>query len=313
MVDVGDGSSGSVKLMRNHRPQFLYRGQNRHFDPCWPSICRDLSENTYLLSELAPSDQVRILRGLALNNWFRDELAKHPMIRWTRDQRIILDVAAIAQHYGIPTGYFDASESFEVSAFFATCRFVSASSSWEPVTDGEGVMYRLQLDAVEERATAICYQPFPRPSQQWAWTVELRLGEDFLQAPMLQGFTFEHDAKVGEKFLQRFGGGTNLLPPDPTARLAKAMCLAQEIPIGNIEEAEAQLAEDASGISAVEVKELRALMQEQLGISLCQRSAVAFTQDELEVAEDGWSKNSHEFYRGVGFTLVRTSADANEV
>jgi hypothetical protein len=254
-----------------------------------------------------------LLRGLALNNWFRDELAKHPMMRWVNSQHITIDVAAIAQHYGIPTGYMDASESFEVSAFFATCRFDPASASWEPMADGEGVMYRLHLEAVEERASAICYQPFPRPSQQWAWTVELRLGEDFLQAPKLQGFRFEHDPSVGERFLQRFCGGPGLLPPDPTARLALAMSSAQEIPLVNVEEAEAQLSEDQSGIAATEAKAIRSLLREQLHVSLPEKSAVGFTPDELAEAERSWSQSSNEFYRGVGFHLVRTSPGANEV
>ena len=313
MVHAGDAPSTQIKLMRNSRPTVLYRGQNRHFDPCWPSICRGFQQNTHLVADLDPIDRARLLRGLALNNWFYDELAKHPMMKWAQSEGIFLDATAIAQHYGIPTGYMDASESFEVSVFFATCRYVPKTASWEPMTKGEGVMFRLHVDAVDERAPPICYQPFPRPSQQWAWTVELRLGEDFLQEPMLQAFRFEHDASVGEEILRRFGGGPRLLPPDPTARLAQSMCVASEIPLVYVEQAEAQLAEDASGVPAHEAKTIRTTLQEALKVSLSNTSAVSYTREELAAAEGEWAKYSHEFYRGVGFHIVRTRLDGNEV
>jgi hypothetical protein len=295
-----------MKLMRGQRPAFLYRGQNRHYDPCWPSLCRGFRDNTYLVRDLEPIDRAKLLRALALNNWFADEVSRHPMLKWASKERIFVDTTAIAQHYGLPTGYMDASESFEVSAFFATCRYVHASGQWEPVRDGEGVMYRLHVDAIDERAAAIAYQPFPRPSRQWAWTVELRLGEDFLQAPKLQAFRFEHDPKVGEELLKRFDGGPGLLPPDPTAHLAAAMCAADELPLAYVEEAEAHLADDPSGISADEARGLRRMLEDELGVTVVDTSPVAYTPADLASAEADWQLASAEFYRGVGFNRVRT-------
>ncbi len=306
MVHEGDGSTGRVKLERAHRPRFLYRGQNRHHDPCWPSLCRRFRENTYLVRDLDPLDRARLLRALALNNWFTDEVAKHPMMKWAAKERIAVDTTAIAQHYGVPTGYMDASESFEVSAFFATCRYIHATDQWEPMREGEGVMYRLHREAVDERASPIAYQPFPRPSRQWAWTVELRLGEDFLQAPMLQAFRFEHDPKVGEEVLKRFGGGPDLLPPDPTARLAAAMCIADEIPVSYVEEAESDMASDPSGVPVDEARGLRQILKDQLKCALSNRSSVTYSTADLVSAESEWQTVSSEFYRGVGFSLVRT-------
>jgi hypothetical protein len=306
MAHAGDGSSGKIKLMRADRPSFLYRGQNTHYDPCWPSICRGFRDNSYLVRDLDSVDRARLLRGLALNIWFVEEVSKHPMMKWAVAEHIVIDCAAIAQHYGVPTGYMDLSESFEVSAFFATCRYAPTRGQWEPMQDGEGVMYRLPVEAIDERAAPICYQPFPRPSRQWAWTVELRLGEDFLQAPMLQAFRFDHDPKVGEGILKRFGGGPDLPPPDPTARLAAAICAAKEIPIAYVEEAEAQLADDPSGVSSDEAKDIRSLLRNELKYSFSNSSAIGYTSDELTHAENEWHKLRGDFYRGVGVRFVRT-------
>jgi hypothetical protein len=301
MVQAGDGSTNQAKLMRNALSVPLYRGQNKHFDPCWASLCRDFQRNTYRVVDLDPIDRARLLKGLALNLWFADELSKHPMMKWAKSKSIVVDAIALAQHYGIPTAYVDLSESFQIAAFFATCRFVKETASWEPMTSGEGAMYHVHFNAIDERISPICYQPFPRPSRQWAWTVELRLGENFLQLPKLYGFRFDHDAKVGEEMLRRFDGGSKLLPPDPTARLASAMCSALEIPSIYIEEVEAWLAGDPYGLPAQEAKNIRETLKNKLGIDLSNTSAVSYTQDEMNIAERECIKFTHGFFDDVGF------------
>jgi len=261
--------------------------------------------------DLDPIDRARLLRGLALNRWFANELAKHPMMRWAKSEGILVDAIALAQHYGIPTAYIDVSESFEIAAFFATCRFVQATASWEPMTKGEGAMYCLHFNAIDERISPICYQPFPRPLQQWAWTIELRLGESFLQAPTLQEFRFDHDARVGEEMLRRFDGGSKLLPHDPTARLASAICAASEIPSIYVEEVESWLAGDPNGLPAQDAKDLRATLQDELKVSLSNTSAISYTQDELNIAERDWLKSSRELYIDVNFRAVRPLPKGN--
>ncbi|MDO8311072.1 MAG: FRG domain-containing protein [Sideroxyarcus sp.] len=301
MVQAGDGATNQAKLIRNALSVALYRGQNQHFDPCWPSICRGFQRNTSRIVDLAPIDQARLLKGLALNRWFADEVAKHPMMRWAKSESIFVDAIALAQHYGIPTAYIDVSESFEIAAFFATCCFVQATGSWEPMTTGEGAMYHLHFNAIDARISPICYQPFPRPLQQWAWTVELRLGENFLQIPRLHEFHFEHDAKVGEEMLRRFDGGSKLLPHDPTVCLASAICAAPEIPSIYIEEVEAWLAGDPNGLPVQEAKNVRKTLINELKISLSNTSAVSYTKEGLNIAEHECLKSSHDFYNDVSF------------
>jgi hypothetical protein len=312
MVYEGDGSTGKVKLVRANHPSILYRGQTAVYDPCLPTIARGFPLGINAMSELADIDQARLFLGLALNRWFQTELACHPMVAWANEQRVAFDVTAIAQHYGIPTGYMDVSESFQVSAFFATCRFDGKSSEWKPMTKGEGVMYRLYADAVRDRARPICYQPFPRPTKQWGWTVELLLGEDFLFAPSLQNFAFDHDVKVGEELLRRFDGGNKIIAPDPTAEVAQQMCEAKEIPVGFLDEVEADLAADDGAASASDFKEIRRNLSAVLNVNVVQSSNVGFDAHQLARARADWNSSAPDFWQGVGLRLVRTRTAADE-
>lgn len=298
---VTDDETGKGKLVRNVISLPLFRGQNKHFDPSWPSICRNFYRNASRVADLYPIDRAHLFRGLVLNRWFAAELAHHPMMRWVQSQGLMVDSIAIAQHYGIPTAHIDLSESFAIAAFFATCSFVRKTGSWEPMTCGNGVIYCIQFTVMNPRVSPICYQPFPRPSLQWAWTAELRLGESFLHAPTLRMLHFEHDRRVGEEILRRFDGGSKLLPPDPSERLASEMCAASEVPIIHVEEVESWLANAPNGLSAEEAKIARRSLQSELKLAISNTSHITYTQDELCAAELDWRRISGDFFADVSF------------
>lgn len=306
---VTDDQTGMGKLIRNAISLALYRGQNKHHDPSWPSICRDFDRHAFRVADLDPTHRVSLFKALVLNRWFAAELTKHPMIKWAQSQNIVVDPIAIAQHYGIPTAYVDLSESFAIAAFFATCRFEESTGSWEPMTCGNGVIYCVQFTAMDARISPICYQPFPRPSLQWAWTAELRLGESFLHAPTLRALHFEHDRRVGEEMLRRFDGGLKLFPPDPSARLASEMCAASEVPIICVEEVESWLANDPNGLSALDAKAARQSLQNELKIAISGGSSVTYTQGELHAAELDWRRTCDDFFVDSSFRCTRPMDD----
>lgn len=306
MVVEGDGSSNKVKLARHVISVPLYRGQYRPFPQCWASLCRGFHRNTYRVADLAPIDQARLIHRLSLNRWFAHELKKHPMMKWATSQRIVVDAIAIAQHYGIPTAHVDLTESFAVATFFAACRFSRESQTWEPVTDGTGVIYQVQFNVCDARISPICYQPLPRPSQQWAWTSELRLGEDFLQTPQLQVLEFEHSKTLGEEMLKRFDGGKKLFAADPTARLATRMCNASEMPLMHIEEVEEWLANDPYGLSLEKIKLARTILKSDLNINYSNMSAISYTRHDLGEMESEWSASKDDFWKEVCFRFTRS-------
>lgn len=100
----------------------LYRGQNAHHTPMLPSIGRGLqSTDIEKISQGSIADQAKIILRVAQAWWFSRELTHHPISHHAAGQHLDLDPIALAQHYGIPTGYLDLSDDFNVSAFFATC------------------------------------------------------------------------------------------------------------------------------------------------------------------------------------------------
>ena len=133
-----DGHWGAIPFVGS-----LFRGQNRRHLPMFPAIGRGLESKPGELWERSAIDQARIVLRVAQSWWFARELDHHPVTSHAGAQRVRLDRIALAQHYGIPTGYLDLTDDFDVAAFFATCR--ETPQGWAPVEDGIGVVYRIEL------------------------------------------------------------------------------------------------------------------------------------------------------------------------
>lgn len=297
--------NGQAKLLRNLISTTLFRGQNTHVTPCWPSLCRGFYRNTSRVAALTSIDQAHLLKRLALNRWFADELSNHPMMKWAKSENLYVDKIAIAQHYGIPTSHIDLSESLAVAVFFATCRYSKETNSWTPMDTGRGVIYKLQFIATHDRLAPICYQPLPRPAEQWAWTAELRLGENLLNIPNVQAYYFEHNASVGEEVLRLFNGGDQLFPLDPTARLALEIMSSKTVPIQYIEEVEAWFIRDPLGLDIQETKQLRKILKNELKIDLTNAPVAGYTEDELKFAKSELLKLKSNFYDDVSTRLTK--------
>ena len=122
-------------ILPSTRPTLLFRGQNRRYSPSYSFLSRGLEVGKTKLSSLSVLDQARILDRITRRLWFIREMERHPASSWLTSQRLSGFDMALAQHYGIPTGYMDLSESFDVSCFFATCQFVKGTG-WKPCSDG---------------------------------------------------------------------------------------------------------------------------------------------------------------------------------
>ncbi|WP_175241145.1 MULTISPECIES: FRG domain-containing protein [Burkholderia cepacia complex] len=217
----------------------LYRGQNAHHTPMLPSIGRGLqSHDIEKIHQGSIADQARIIFRVAQAWWFSRELTHHPISHHAAGQRLDLDPIALAQHYGIPTGYLDLSDDFNVSAFFATCH--ETKDGWKPVEAGVGVMYRVHLRKLQppfDNYIPLGPQPLPRPSEQCAWVTALPFCHSFEGWPGVELLPFEHDRHVGQHFLEMFEGGERLFPPDPLADVAAEILACGEIPSDIVEAA----------------------------------------------------------------------------
>jgi len=178
----------------------LFRGQNKRYRPFLPSIARGLNSNTGKMFEMAIEDQAKLVLRLAQSWWFAREVDHHPLTHYAKQENIHLNRLARAQHYEIPTGYLDLTHSFDVAAFFATCR--RTPSGWEPIGDSEpepGIVYRVEFDRMKnalELFMALGPQPLPRPYEQRAWVAELPLVDSFDGWPIVFVIQFKHNESV---------------------------------------------------------------------------------------------------------------------
>lgn len=209
----------------------LYRGQNKRYTPMLPSKARGLISNTGIMSKMPPSDQAQIILRLAQSWWFARQLDYHPITIHAEEQKVKIDRIALAQHYGIPTGYLDLTDSFDISAFFATC--FEDESGWAPVKDGVGAIYRVEIKKIKnsfEWLAPLGPQSLPRPEEQNGWVGELPMTHSFDGWPFVSLILFNQDPAIGEHFLEMFNGGKGLFPPDPLADVADKILKCGEIP-----------------------------------------------------------------------------------
>ncbi|MGN7100333.1 FRG domain-containing protein [Ralstonia holmesii] len=237
----------------------LYRGQHTRYTPLLTSIARGLQSNDIGEMFRSPiADQAKIVFRLAQAWRFSRELRRHPIAVHAANLRLDLDEIALAQHYGIPTGYLDLTDDFNVAAFFATCR--ETENGWAPVDAGEGIVYRVHLDKLDapfDSYIPLGPQQLPRPSEQSAWVTELSFYPSFEVQPGVEMLQFQHDRHVGQHFLEMYAGGELLFPPDPLAEVAAEILACGEIPIDLVEAALDSFASDPYGILSKDLPALR--------------------------------------------------------
>lgn len=281
----GDGYWGAIPFV-----DAVFRGQNGRYLPMLPSIARGLESKTGQLWERPPVDQARIVLRLAQSWWFARELDHHPVTSHAASQGLRLDRLALAQHYGIPTGYLDLTDDFDVAAFFATCR--ETPQGWKPVEQGVGVVYRVELRGLANpfgEYRPLGPQPLPRPMEQCAWVAELPITHSFDGWSGVMIMQFHQSKNVGEHFLDKFDGGKALFPPDPLADVATEIISCHEIPALLVEKALESFAADPAGIRSSQLPEVRQELA-QLATHIDYRRILTEAQVSLLMDDFEWRK-----------------------
>ena len=285
----------------------LFRGQGRRYLPCVSTAARGLGIDARCLKELSGANQARLIGNLIRTEWFVKLLRETTAAKWLKENSIVLDEMAVAQHYGLPTGYIDLTQSFDVAAFFACCRYDSATKAWTPVADGEGVVYAVQWRTVPDGYSIrpINLQFFPRPSEQWGWTCEMRLGDDFDNMPFVHKLVFKHDEQASRRILARFSQGGDLFPADPLSQLAERLMALPALPVDAAERIAADLIEDPQGKPGATVQDIRSLLEEFGGVTLSNDINIpdlARINGELDRV---WEQRREGFFTGIGTRVVR--------
>jgi hypothetical protein len=291
----------------------LFRGQTRRYRPCFPTLGRSIQTKTRDLDDLTPSERIAIFVNRVRSEWFVECVRHTPPFLWMTEQRIWIDELAVAQHYGLTTQYIDLTQSLDVASFFACCRYDAATREWLPMSDGEGVIYAIDRTLTvpdPEGDTLPCkpinLQPFPRPSEQWGWTYEAKLGEDFDSAPHVWRFLFRHDVGLSQAILNHFDGGKALFPPDPTADLAERIVRTNVLPLTLATAVAATLLPGPANDDAL-IAAFVAEASRHGGVTFATGVPDPLDKALREELERVWQARSPEFLQqGIGMRLVRT-------
>lgn len=196
----------------------LYRGQTLVHQRNLPSLARLQRLEQQLLA---------LCRRFA----FDDAIRAHPIVKEAEGvlfsgHPLYIDYEGIAQHHGFATSLLDTTCNFDVASFFATCSWNSDQGRYEPTSrnDSHGVIYRVQPLLINEMqpdsVQTVGWQPIPRPQQQRAFSVKLRINQDFTDLPSLEAFYFKHHPKISQRIWNAFDKGNVLFPRDAVAEVA---------------------------------------------------------------------------------------------
>ena len=285
----------------------LFRGQVKRYTPCVSTAARNLGIETGLLRELSEAHQARLIVNFIRVEWFVNLVRETSAVKSLRAKRVFLDEMALAQHYGLPTGYIDLTQSFDVASFFACCRYDSQQELWLPVADGEGVVYSVFWRAVpnDYAIRPINLQFFPRPSEQWGWTCELHLGDDFDKLPFVHKFVFKHDLAASQRILVKFSQGRALFPDDPLSELADKIMDSSILPLNVAERIAKDLIDDPQGKPGSTLKDIFYLLREVAGVKLSSDIMIPDLPVIVSKLDNVWNHKRDSFFEGIGFQLVR--------
>ena len=254
------------------------------------------------------------MANLARVEWYSSLLDLHPAFEWAASKGIDIPRIEFAQHYGVPTGLIDVTESLEVALFFATHEFLDGVA--RPCTDGTGILYRIdwasEAPEVQTRFHPIAIQPFPRPFRQWAWSCELMLGESFEACPGMIAVEFAQDEMFANEVRRLAEKEGHLFPADPMADVAKSIVRATTLPKAVVDRVARDITLDPAGIQGMAEDLLSEL--EALGIHVADHVPPALDEAQLAKLRQSWElgKASWEATFAEGFEpiIVRTQKGA---
>ncbi|WP_259066815.1 FRG domain-containing protein [Mucilaginibacter sp. X4EP1] len=300
--------SGFFLLYPSEANPVFFRGQVKRYRPCSSSIARSLPNDALVLSHLNEESLSKLIINLVKVYWFQKILEKTPQCYWLKERSFLMDTMALAQHYELSTALLDLTQSAEVGAFFACCKY--ENGNYVPVGEGEGVFYLIDLRLMpgENRSiNAIGQQLFPRPAEQWGWTFELSMGEDFDASPYVIKFIFKHSMEQSEKIFKKFNSGSTLFPDDPLKELANAIKNIDSVPLAHVTAMIKNLMSDEKGLMGTDMDEIIANLRKYVIIT--DNEPLLLNADLVTRLQSALDLRKEDFLKSVGFRLVRTQKD----
>lgn len=219
-------STGEKILLPVSYPYFfLFRGQNKEYSPCLPSLYRQDLDKVALFIE-----KLRFYT-------FKQLLDTHPIVDgFFKVRGYKIDYEGLAQHYGMKTHVLDFTSDLDVALFFATCLYDTATDTYQCYNDKKihhAILYLVNpilnddlysaneiQNILENRITCIGLQPFARPGAQKGFSYHCTEEDKSLKAPMYKIRFTSNDSR---KYFANYQSGERLWIHDELVPKAKAI------------------------------------------------------------------------------------------
>ena len=297
-VQFGDTDGGRLMPALNSRffSPFLFRGQTMRYYPCLPVTFRE-KKNL----------QDRILLYKIKSSEFEIGLNSHPSLKFSKHLGLHLNIKAITQHYGIPTDQLDLTQNPRIAAFFATCT-QNTNFDWIPIEDGIGVIYKLfypelvtnpKYREIRNNTEMIGMQTLPRPGEQKAWSIKLKLDSDFETFPV-KIYLFKQNLNKSIAILNEFNNGNKLFPPDVAFDLAQEILNSKSL---SLSIAIRVLLDEGFKENEIDFKLQN--LQDHFNIVIQDREPISLNDRQIRLAQENLLKVRDRFLGKIQVRLVR--------
>lgn len=266
---------------------YLYRGQVKKHNSCYPTIFRRNKASFDRLISLLKLAEFRLL------------CLTHLGVQRCIEFGLDVDFVGLAQHYGLDTNYLDLTQHIDIACFFAVSTR-NDKGFYEPFeSNSRGVIYRICHTHAElrNRIVLIGKQPFPRPEKQKAWALEMKEFEDFDKLGGIEAFTFDHTSEGAYSIWQQFND--ELYPFDIIVDKAQEIKESDTIYRGIFDiHFENFVRENTKG--SLSIQNFYELINSQETYKISDAPVASFAPEELKALSLEWEKYGKDFLQKVG-------------
>lgn len=274
----------------------LFRGESSVHETCKPLFIRNWKDRCTV-------ENVK-------RNEFELLLESHPIYRLFRDGIQLTDrfrlrmenPYGLAMSYGFPTQLLSLTSDIDIASFFAVTEFDEAEHKYKPIDNSEnnktGILYVFNLMApfgMIPGLSTIGLQPFVRPGLQKEFAINIPKDMDFANHSFTVGCVFKHDNDITKRIYEQFQQGEALRPQnDILDGKAEQILSGNDVSIAALER---NLQQNPSDKREIIEKELT-----EGNVAISNKSAFAFTQDELAYIYDNPQAYWMDFCKDIEFT-----------
>lgn len=276
-----------------------YRGQAKYFEECKPSLYRNKSGKDIFVERVKLCEFSILIGKHPSAKLFEEGFSGHLRDGSIESHEMLIDVEALAQHYGILTEYIDLTADKWVAAFFA-CTDYHHGSAGERDTyvkhtaSDSGVVY-LYHDKKQKKYSGelhpVGLQPFSRPVAQAGYVMKMKGRQNFNK--LAHPIRFRHDSGCTSIVYWLFDQSMKIQPEEVIERKAKRIVEEkQTFSRDAVEMAHVRYYRDLDDVKY-------AKMVKRYGLLLQEAPLVDFSVEELEKAKQEFGLQNGHLMRTV--------------